>query len=135
MMLTNAELYTRVMNIMNPQNFDKSIRPVADVGQVWSNGRNPVNAHHAHLAGDLRDRDIGQAALHVLEQEDRLVLEGDETVLAEGIGGYDVVRVTRIEVKLVSKRIVVRELQHVRRSQPVLAFDINYACVQVILLR
>jgi archaellum biogenesis ATPase FlaH len=29
MMLTNAELYTRVMNILNPDNFDKSIRPVA----------------------------------------------------------------------------------------------------------
>jgi len=29
MMVTNAELYTRVMNIMNPVNFDKSIRPVA----------------------------------------------------------------------------------------------------------
>ena len=28
-MVTNAELYTRVMNIMNPVNFDKSIRPVA----------------------------------------------------------------------------------------------------------
>jgi KaiC/GvpD/RAD55 family RecA-like ATPase len=30
MMLSNAELYTRVMNIMNPQNFDKSLRPVAE---------------------------------------------------------------------------------------------------------
>lgn len=29
MMLTNAELYTRVMNIMNPENFDRSIRPAA----------------------------------------------------------------------------------------------------------
>jgi len=29
MMLTNAELYVRVMNIMNPDNFDKSLRPVA----------------------------------------------------------------------------------------------------------
>jgi replicative DNA helicase len=29
MMLTNAELYTRVMNIMNSDNFDRSIRPVA----------------------------------------------------------------------------------------------------------
>ena len=29
MMLTNAELYTRVMNIMNSENFDKSLRPVA----------------------------------------------------------------------------------------------------------
>lgn len=29
MMVTNAELYTRVMNIMNVQNFDKSLRPVA----------------------------------------------------------------------------------------------------------
>ena len=31
MMLTNAELYTRVTNIMNPQNFDKSLRPTAQV--------------------------------------------------------------------------------------------------------
>lgn len=30
MMLTNAELYTRVSNIMNSQNFDKSLRPVAE---------------------------------------------------------------------------------------------------------
>ena len=30
MMVTNAELYTRVMNIMNSANFDKSLRPVAD---------------------------------------------------------------------------------------------------------
>jgi KaiC/GvpD/RAD55 family RecA-like ATPase len=30
MMVTNADLYTRVMNIMNPQNFDRSIRPVAE---------------------------------------------------------------------------------------------------------
>lgn len=30
MMLSNAELYTRVLNIMNPLNFDKSIRPVAE---------------------------------------------------------------------------------------------------------
>jgi KaiC/GvpD/RAD55 family RecA-like ATPase len=30
MMLTNAELYTRVMNIMNPKNFDRSLRPVAE---------------------------------------------------------------------------------------------------------
>ena len=30
MMVTNAELYTRVMNIMNPENFDRSIRPVAE---------------------------------------------------------------------------------------------------------
>jgi replicative DNA helicase len=30
MMVTNAELYTRVMNIMNPKNFDKTIRPVAE---------------------------------------------------------------------------------------------------------
>jgi len=29
MMVTNAELYTRVMNIMNPENFDRSLRPVA----------------------------------------------------------------------------------------------------------
>ncbi len=31
MMLTNAELYTRVVNIMDSQNFDKSLRPVADM--------------------------------------------------------------------------------------------------------
>jgi KaiC/GvpD/RAD55 family RecA-like ATPase len=31
MMLTNAELYTRVMNIMNSENFDKSLRPVAEM--------------------------------------------------------------------------------------------------------
>ena len=30
MMVTNAELYTRVMNIMNPKNFDRTLRPVAD---------------------------------------------------------------------------------------------------------
>jgi hypothetical protein len=30
MMVTNAELYTRVMNIMNPENFDRSLRPVAN---------------------------------------------------------------------------------------------------------
>lgn len=31
MMMTNAELYTRVMNIMNSENFDKSLRPVAEL--------------------------------------------------------------------------------------------------------
>ena len=31
MMITNAELYTRVMNIMNSENFDKSLRPVAEL--------------------------------------------------------------------------------------------------------
>ena len=31
MMLTNAELYTRVMNIMNSENFEKSLRPVAEM--------------------------------------------------------------------------------------------------------
>ena len=96
--------------------------PVADVGQVRADGRNAIDAHHAHLAGDLRDRHVGQATLHVLEQEDRLVLEGDQAVLTEGIGGYDVVRVTRVEVKLVSQRVVVLKCQYVRRSQPVLAF-------------
>jgi replicative DNA helicase len=30
MMVTNAELYTRIMNIMNPLNFDRSIRNVAE---------------------------------------------------------------------------------------------------------
>ncbi len=29
-MVTNAELYTRVMNIMNSQNFDRKLRPVAE---------------------------------------------------------------------------------------------------------
>ena len=29
LMVTNSELYTRVMNIMNPDNFEKSLRPVA----------------------------------------------------------------------------------------------------------
>jgi KaiC/GvpD/RAD55 family RecA-like ATPase len=36
MMLTNAELYTRVMNIMNPQNFDRSLRPVAEFMKEYS---------------------------------------------------------------------------------------------------
>ena len=36
MMLTNAELYTRVMNIMNPQNFEKSLRPVAEFMTEYS---------------------------------------------------------------------------------------------------
>ena len=36
MMLTNAELYTRVMNIMNPENFNKSIRPVAEFIKDYS---------------------------------------------------------------------------------------------------
>lgn len=31
MMITDAELYTRVMNIMNSENFDKSLRPVAEM--------------------------------------------------------------------------------------------------------
>lgn len=31
MMITNAELYTRIMNIMNPENFDKRLKPVADL--------------------------------------------------------------------------------------------------------
>ena len=35
-MLTNGELYTRVMNIMNPENFDKSLRPVADFIKEYS---------------------------------------------------------------------------------------------------
>lgn len=30
MMVTNAELYTRITNIMNPQNFDKRLRPAAE---------------------------------------------------------------------------------------------------------
>jgi KaiC/GvpD/RAD55 family RecA-like ATPase len=36
MMLTNAELYTRVMNIMNSDNFDRSIRPVAEFIKEYS---------------------------------------------------------------------------------------------------
>ncbi len=32
-MLTNSELYTRITNIMNPQNFDKTLRPVAELFQ------------------------------------------------------------------------------------------------------
>ena len=36
MMLTNAELYTRVMNIMNSENFDKSLRPVAEFMKEYS---------------------------------------------------------------------------------------------------
>ena len=31
MMITNAELYTRVMNIMNSENFDKSLRSAAEL--------------------------------------------------------------------------------------------------------
>lgn len=31
MMITNAELYTRIMNIMNPENFDKRLKPVAEL--------------------------------------------------------------------------------------------------------
>ena len=31
MMMTDAELYTRVMNIMNSENFDKSLRPIAEM--------------------------------------------------------------------------------------------------------
>jgi len=30
MMCTNSELYTRVMNIMNPNNFDRKLKPVAE---------------------------------------------------------------------------------------------------------
>jgi len=30
MMVTNSELYTRVMNIMNPSNFEKKLKPVAE---------------------------------------------------------------------------------------------------------
>jgi len=36
MMLTNAELYTRVMNIMNPDNFDRSLRKVAEFMKEYS---------------------------------------------------------------------------------------------------
>ena len=40
MMITNIELYTRVSNIMNPQNFDKSLRPVADMFKEYSDKYN-----------------------------------------------------------------------------------------------
>ena len=30
MMVTNAELYTSVMNIMNPANFERRLRPAAE---------------------------------------------------------------------------------------------------------
>jgi KaiC/GvpD/RAD55 family RecA-like ATPase len=30
MMVTNSELYTRVMNIMNPKNFERTLRPIAE---------------------------------------------------------------------------------------------------------
>jgi len=36
MMMTNAELYTRVTNIMNAENFDKSLRPVAEFMKEYS---------------------------------------------------------------------------------------------------
>lgn len=36
MMLTNGELYTRVMNIMDSENFDKSLRPVAEFIKEYS---------------------------------------------------------------------------------------------------
>lgn len=36
MMITDAELYTRVMNIMNPENFEKSLRPVAVMFKEYS---------------------------------------------------------------------------------------------------
>ncbi len=50
----------------------------------------------------------------------RLVLEGDEAVLAERVGGYNVVRVARVDVELVRQRIVVRERQDVRGRNRVL---------------
>jgi KaiC/GvpD/RAD55 family RecA-like ATPase len=37
MMMTNAELYTRVMNIMNSENFDKSLRPAAELFKEHTN--------------------------------------------------------------------------------------------------
>ena len=30
-MVSDAELFTRVINIFNPENFDKSLRPVAEL--------------------------------------------------------------------------------------------------------
>ena len=41
-MVTNSELYTRVMNIMNPDNFDKSLRPVATFIKEHSDKYNVV---------------------------------------------------------------------------------------------
>lgn len=40
MMITNAELYTRVTNIINPLNFDKSLRPVAELFKTHSESYN-----------------------------------------------------------------------------------------------
>ncbi len=40
MMLTNGELYTRVMNIMNSDNFEKSLRPVAEFIKEYSDNYN-----------------------------------------------------------------------------------------------
>ena len=42
LMVTNSELYTRVMNIMNPDNFDKSLRPVATFIKEHSDKYNVV---------------------------------------------------------------------------------------------
>ena len=41
-MITNSELYTRVMNIMNPENFDKSLRPIAEFIKEHSQKYNSI---------------------------------------------------------------------------------------------
>jgi KaiC/GvpD/RAD55 family RecA-like ATPase len=40
MMITEAELYTRVMNILNSENFDRTLRPVADLYKEHTNKYN-----------------------------------------------------------------------------------------------
>jgi len=42
MMITNSELYTRVMNIMNPDNFDKSLKPIAQFIKEHSQKYNSI---------------------------------------------------------------------------------------------
>ena len=41
-MITNSELYTRVMNIMNPDNFDKSLKPIAQFIKEHSQKYNSI---------------------------------------------------------------------------------------------
>jgi KaiC/GvpD/RAD55 family RecA-like ATPase len=45
MMITNAELYTRVMNIMNSENFDRSLRPAAEMFKEHSQKYNVLPDH------------------------------------------------------------------------------------------
>ena len=42
LMVTNSELYTRVMNIMNPDNFDKSLKPIAQFIKEHSQKYNSI---------------------------------------------------------------------------------------------